>query len=53
MRARVVMGWVEAPPEPEYEEEFAEGGEYAEGEFEAAPADGDDAAEPAAEPRED
>jgi N utilization substance protein A len=20
MRARVVMGWVEAPPEPEYEE---------------------------------
>jgi len=28
MRARVVMGWVEAPPEPEYvEEEFIEGDE--------------------------
>ncbi|WGM37361.1 transcription termination factor NusA [Caulobacter sp. NIBR1757] len=34
MRARVVMGWVEAPPEPEYEEEYyeegGEGVEYAE-----------------------
>ena len=30
MRARIVMGWVEAPPEPEYEEVEAE----AEGEFE-------------------
>ena len=30
MRARVVMGWVEAPPEPEYEEEYyEEEGEYA------------------------
>jgi|SRR5215217_7489584 len=28
MRARVIMGWVEAPPEPEYiEEEFVEGDE--------------------------
>ena len=26
MRARVVMGWVEAPPEPEYEEEFVSEG---------------------------
>jgi N utilization substance protein A len=36
MRARVVMGWVEAPPEPEYEEEYyeEEGGEYAEAEGE-------------------
>jgi N utilization substance protein A len=34
MRARVVMGWVEAPPEPEYvEEDYYEGeeGEYVEG----------------------
>jgi transcription termination/antitermination protein NusA len=30
MRARVVMGWVEAPPEPEYAEE-----DYAEGEYES------------------
>ena len=31
MRARIVMGWVEAPPEPEYEEgDYAEEGEYAE-----------------------
>ncbi|RYF94881.1 MAG: transcription termination/antitermination protein NusA [Caulobacteraceae bacterium] len=33
MRARVAMGWVEAPPEPEYEEEYYEGedgAEYAE-----------------------
>ena len=38
MRARVVMGWVEAPPEPEYEEEYYEegeqGAEYAEAEVE-------------------
>ncbi len=28
MRARIAMGWVEAPPEPEYvEEEFVEGDE--------------------------
>ncbi len=26
MRARVIMGWVEAPPEPEYEEEFVSEG---------------------------
>ncbi|MDP2259724.1 MAG: transcription termination factor NusA [Caulobacter sp.] len=26
MRARVLMGWVEAPPEPEYEEEFVSEG---------------------------
>jgi len=26
MRARVIMGWVEAPPEPEYEEEFVSDG---------------------------
>ncbi|NQE62183.1 transcription termination factor NusA [Caulobacter sp. RHG1] len=32
MRARIVMGWVEAPPEPEYEEVEAEA--EAEGEFE-------------------
>ena len=24
MRARIVMGWVEAPPEPEVEEEYAD-----------------------------
>ncbi len=39
MRARIVMGWVEAPPEPEYEEEYyeegGEGVEYAEAETEA------------------
>jgi N utilization substance protein A len=37
MRARIVMGWVEAPPEPAYEEgDYAEEGEYAEaGEGEA------------------
>ena len=37
MRARVVMGWVEAPPEPEYaEEEYYEGeeGDYVDGEGE-------------------
>jgi N utilization substance protein A len=38
MRARIVMGWVEAPPEPEYEEEYYEegdqGAEYAEAEVE-------------------
>ena len=38
MRARIVMGWVEAPPEPEYEEEYyeegGEGAEYAEAEVE-------------------
>ena len=38
MRARIVMGWVEAPPEPEYEEEYyeegGEGVEYAEAEVE-------------------
>ena len=38
MRARIVMGWVEAPPEPEYEEEYyeegGEGVEYAEAEAE-------------------
>jgi N utilization substance protein A len=33
MRARIVMGWVEAPPEPEYEE-IEEQVEYAEGEAE-------------------
>jgi len=33
MRARIVMGWVEAPPEPEYEE-IEEEVEYAEGEAE-------------------
>jgi len=33
MRARIVMGWVEAPPEPEYEE-VEEEVEYAEGEAE-------------------
>jgi len=26
MRARVIMGWVEAPPEPEYEEEYVSDG---------------------------
>jgi hypothetical protein len=26
MRARVAMGWIEAPPEPEYEEEYADDG---------------------------
>jgi N utilization substance protein A len=47
MRARVVMGWVEAPPEPEYEPEAEYEGEYtaeAEGEVE-----GDVAAADAAE----
>jgi N utilization substance protein A len=33
MRARIVMGWVEAPPEPEYEE-IEEEVEYAEGDAE-------------------
>lgn len=33
MRARVAMGWVEAPPEPEYEEEYYEGEEGQEGEY--------------------
>ena len=32
MRARIVMGWVEAPPEPEYEEPVYEEGEFVEGE---------------------
>jgi N utilization substance protein A len=44
MRARVVMGWVEAPPEPEYEEgEYVESeGEPAEGEeFDLAVAEGE------------
>ncbi|MGH6997365.1 MAG: transcription termination factor NusA, partial [Phenylobacterium sp.] len=27
MRARIVMGWVEAPPEPEVEEEYADDAE--------------------------
>ena len=36
MRARIAMGWVEAPPEPEYEE--AEEAEVAEAEGEEAPA---------------
>ncbi len=42
MRARIVMGWVEAPPEPEYEEvEYAEGEgeEFAAAEGEAAEAE--------------
>jgi transcription termination/antitermination protein NusA len=47
MRARIVMGWVEAPPEPEYEEEAPEAEAEIEGEVEAeaeaAPAE--DAAE--------
>ena len=45
MRARVVMGWVEAPPEPEYaEEEYYEGeeGEYAEGEQPQAAPEGEE-----------
>ncbi|MDO9336957.1 MAG: transcription termination factor NusA [Caulobacter sp.] len=43
MRARVAMGWVEAPPEPEYEEEYyEEGGEYVEG---AEAAEGEDGVE--------
>ena len=45
MRARIAMGWVEAPPEPEYEEIE---GEEIEGEVEdAAPVEGEEA--PAAE----
>ncbi|MBX3480838.1 MAG: transcription termination/antitermination protein NusA [Caulobacter sp.] len=40
MRARVVMGWVEAPPEPEYAEEDYVDGEYEgeEGEYDAGEA---------------
>ncbi len=41
MRARIVMGWVEAPPEPEYVEEE---GEF-EGEAGEAPAEASDEAE--------
>ncbi|MDQ0465212.1 N utilization substance protein A [Caulobacter ginsengisoli] len=43
MRARIVMGWVEAPPEPEYEEEYVEsegeGEDFAEAEGEAPEAE--------------
>ncbi len=35
MRARIIMGWVEAPPEPEYEEVEAEAEAEFEGEAEA------------------
>ncbi len=41
MRARIVMGWVEAPPEPEYVEE--------EGEFEEEPAEASDEVEASGE----
>ncbi|MDB5469927.1 MAG: transcription termination/antitermination protein NusA [Caulobacter sp.] len=44
MRARVVMGWVEAPPEPEYEEEYYEEGEEGVEYAEAAP-EGEDLGE--------
>ena len=54
MRARIVMGWVEAPPEPEYEEEVeAEADAEVAAEEEEAEAedgeDGDDVEEEAAE----
>jgi N utilization substance protein A len=49
MRARIVMGWVEAPPEPEYEPEAEYEGEF-EGEAqEAAPEEAAEEAEVASE----
>jgi N utilization substance protein A len=62
MRARIVMGWVEAPPEPEYVEEDVEfeeeaGEEPAEASDEAQPSDeaeaSDEAVEETEEPKED
>ncbi|MBO9547099.1 transcription termination factor NusA [Caulobacter sp.] len=46
MRARIIMGWVEAPPEPEYEPEAEAGdfeGEAEEAVAEEAPAEGEEA----------
>jgi N utilization substance protein A len=47
MRARIVMGWVEAPEEPEVEE--AAEGEFAEGEFAESEVQAELQAEPTAE----
>ena len=41
MRARVIMGWVEAPPEPEYEEEFVSEGLDNPEDYDAAAAEGE------------
>jgi N utilization substance protein A len=41
MRARVVMGWVEAPPEPEYEEEFVSEGLDSPEDYDLAVAEGE------------
>jgi N utilization substance protein A len=41
MRARVIMGWVEAPPEPEYEEEFVSEGLDNPGDYDLAAAEGE------------
>ena len=41
MRARVIMGWVEAPPEPEYEEEYVSEGLDNPEEYDLAVAEGE------------
>ena len=50
MRARIVMGWVEAPPEPEYVEEE---GEFEEEAGEAPAEASDEAVEETEETKED